>query len=66
MDYWREIKVMKTMLLDSVIVNKNFCLSLMPELNVIFLMQNSDFSLQYHDLSLRVASLSVASEIHAR
>lgn len=52
--------------LHSVIVNKNFRLSLMPELNVCFLIQNSDFSLQYHDLSLHIAPLWAASEIHAR
>lgn len=53
---------MITMLLDSVIVNKNFCLSLMPELNVILLIQNTDFSLQYHDLSLHTAPPCAASE----
>lgn len=66
MGYRREIEGMMTMLLDSVIVKKNFCILLMPELNVILLIQNTDFSLQYHDLSLHISPVCAASEIHAR
>lgn len=38
MDYGREIKVMMTMLLYSVILDKKTCLSLIPELNVILVL----------------------------
>lgn len=57
---------MMAMLFNLVIVNKNFFLLLMPQLNVILLIQITDFSLQYHDLSLHIAPLCAASEIHVR
>lgn len=37
----------------------------MPELNVILLIQNTDFSLQYCDFSLRIAPPYAASQILA-
>lgn len=48
---------MMTMLLGLVIVNKSFYLSPMSELNVILVLviQNTDFSWQYHYFSLHIA-----------